>query len=183
MRSFFGLVDLLAILPTYLSLIAPGAQSLLVIRTLRLLRIFRVLRMARYLGEARVLQTAIRASRAKITVFLVFALSMATIAGTTMHLIEGSASGFDSIPKGMYWAVVTMTTVGYGDVAPQTPLGRFLATLLMLMGYGIIAVPTGIVTAELTRASREVSTLACASCSAEGHDPDAIHCKYCGARL
>ncbi|MCB9383206.1 MAG: ion transporter [Bryobacterales bacterium] len=184
-RSFFGIVDLLSILPTYLSLFLVGAQSFLVIRAIRLLRIFRVLKLAHYLGEANVLQRALYASRPKITVFLIAVLNIACIMGALMYLIEGEASGFRNIPVGMYWAIVTMTTVGFGDIAPQTPPGQFLAAILMLMGYGIIAVPTGIVGAEIAKASRGqgVSTQACPVCSAEGHDLDAVHCKYCGGRL
>ena len=183
--SFFGVVDLLAMLPTYLSVFFVGSQSLLVIRALRLLRLFRVLKLGHYLAEARVLRTALLASRAKITVFLVSILSIAIIAGALMYLIEGSAGGFDSIPRGVYWAIVTMTTVGYGDIAPQTVLGQFAAGCLMILGYGIIAVPTGIVSVELAQASRAqpVSTQACLECSAEGHDADAVYCRYCGADL
>ena len=181
--SFFGLVDLIAVIPTYLSLLVTGTQSLLVIRTLRLLRIFRVLKLAKYLGEAHVLLAALRASRAKITVFLVAVLSIVVIMGSTMYLVEGEEHGFTSIPTSMYWAVVTMTTVGYGDITPTTVLGRTLSAMLMILGYGIIAVPTGIVSAELVRAPKTVSTQACPSCSAEGHDHDATHCKYCGTSL
>ena len=183
--SFFGLVDLLSLLPTYLSIFIEGTQPLLVIRALRLLRIFRVLKLAQYLGQAEELRAALRASRPKITIFLIAVLNIACIMGALMYLVEGEASGFNNIPVGMYWAVVTMTTVGFGDIAPATPMGQFLATILMLMGYGIIAVPTGIVTAEITRAARfrPVSTQACPACSIEGHDHDAVHCKYCGAKL
>jgi len=182
--SFFGLVDLCAILPTYLSLLLPGSQSLLVIRSLRLLRIFRVLKLARYLSEARALRLALRASRAKITVFLATVLAVVAIVGAGMYLIEGPENGFTSIPMAMYWAIVTMTTVGYGDISPHTPLGQLLAALLMVIGYGMIIVPTGIVSAEMAqRALRPVSTQACPSCSREGHDADARHCKWCGAAL
>ena len=184
-RSFFGLVDLLSILPTYLSLFFVGAHSLLVIRAIRLLRIFRILKLAHYLGEANVLRQALYASRPKITVFLIAVLNIACIMGALMYLIEGEASGFNNIPVSMYWAIVTMTTVGFGDIAPKTPPGQFLAAILMLMGYGIIAVPTGIVGAEIARAGRSkpVSNQACPVCSAEGHDSDAAHCKYCGGKL
>ncbi|MEZ5361267.1 MAG: ion transporter [Bryobacterales bacterium] len=183
--SFFGVVDLLSILPTFLSLFLVGAQSFLVIRAIRLLRIFRVLKLAHYLGEANVLQRALYASRPKITVFLIAVLNIACIMGALMYLIEGESSGFRNIPVSMYWAIVTMTTVGFGDIAPQTPPGQFLAAILMLMGYGIIAVPTGIVGAEIAKAGRQqtVSTQACPVCGAEGHDLDAVHCKYCGGRL
>jgi voltage-gated potassium channel len=182
--SFFGVVDLLAILPTYISLVVPGSQYLLVIRVLRVLRIFRVLKLANYLKEARQLTAAMRSSRRKITVFLFTVLTLVVILGSLMYMIEGEASGFTSIPQGVYWAIVTLTTVGYGDISPATPLGKALAAVVMILGYGIIAVPTGIVTVELSRAaSGRVSTQACESCGAEGHDVDAVHCKYCGAKL
>ncbi len=182
--SFFGVVDLLAIVPTYLSMLLPGAQTLLVIRALRLLRVFRVLKLARFVEESHVLGRALRASRHKITVFLGTVLTLVLIVGTLMYLIEGEANGFDSIPRSMYWAIVTLTTVGYGDIAPTTVLGQMLASLVMILGYSIIAVPTGIVTVELSKATQgQVSTQACPQCSAEGHDTDAKHCKYCGARL
>lgn len=183
-RSFFGVVDLLAILPTPLSVLIPGAQSLLVVRVVRLLRVFRVLKLASFTDQAEVLIHALRASRAKITVFLGAVLSGVVIAGALMYLVEGEASGFDSIPRAMYWAVVTMTTVGYGDIAPQTTLGRVIASALMVVGYGIIAVPTGIVSVELANAARlPVSTEACPACGQQGHDLDAIFCKHCGTRL
>ena len=182
-RSFFGIVDLLAIAPTYLALVVPAAHSLLVIRSLRLLRVFRILKLAHFLGEAQVLVTALRASRRKIIVFLGGIVTIVVIVGTLMYVIEGEEHGFTSIPTSMYWAVVTMTTVGYGDIAPRTPLGQLLASLLMILGYGIIAVPTGIVSVELAHAGRAVSRQACPACGAEGHDVDATHCKYCGARL
>ncbi len=183
-RSLFGIVDLLSILPTYLSLFLVGAQSFLVIRAIRLLRIFRVLKLAQYIGEAAVLRQALHASRPKITVFLITVLNIACIMGALMYLIEGEASGFRNIPVSMYWAIVTMTTVGFGDIHPTTPPGQFLAALLMLMGYGIIAVPTGIVGAEIAKAGHKpVSTQSCPTCSAEGHAHDALHCKYCGNRL
>ncbi len=187
--SFFGIVDLLAVLPSYLSLFFAGAHTLLLIRGLRLLRIFRVLKLAHYLGEADELLLALRASRPKITVFLMTVTTVASIVGALMYLIEGEETGFDSIPAGMYWAIVTMTTVGFGDIAPQSAMGRLLATALMLLGYGIIAIPTGVVTSEIVRAGFErarrqgISTQACPGCSAEGHDLDARHCKYCGERL
>jgi voltage-gated potassium channel len=182
--SFFGLVDLTAILPTYLSLFIGGAQTLIVIRALRLLRVFRILKLAQFVGEASLLARALKASRRKILVFLGAVSTLVLIIGALMYLIEGEGNGFTSIPQSIYWAVVTLTTVGYGDVAPQTVLGKFLASLVMIIGYAIIAVPTGIVTVELGRAGRKaVSTQACPQCGAEGHDPDAVHCKYCGAKL
>ena len=182
--SFFGLVDLTAILPTYLSLFVGGAQSLSVIRALRLLRVFRILKLAHFVGESRVLVQALLASRRKILVFLGAVSTLVLIIGSLMYLIEGEESGFTSIPQSIYWAIVTLTTVGYGDLAPQTVLGKALASLVMIIGYAIIAVPTGIVTVEMNRARKEsVSTQACPQCGAEGHDPDAVHCKYCGAKL
>jgi voltage-gated potassium channel len=182
-RSFLGVVDLLAILPTYLALVVPEAHTLLVIRSLRLLRVFRILKLAQFLGEAHQLQQALRASRRKITVFLGTIATIVVIVGTLMYVIEGEEHGFTSIPVSMYWAVVTMTTVGYGDIAPRTALGQLVAALLMILGYGIIAVPTGIVTVELAHAGRAVSRQACPACGAEGHDVDAVHCKFCGALL
>lgn len=185
-RSFFGVVDLLAILPSYLSLFLPGSQYLFTVRTLRLLRIFRILKLTEYLVEAQVLTSALRASRHKISVFILTVLTLVIIIGSVMYIIEGEENGFDSIPNSIYWAIVTLTTVGYGDLSPQTPAGKALASLVMILGYGIIAVPTGIVTVELSQASRalkRVSTQSCPSCGSEGHDADAVHCKYCGARL
>jgi voltage-gated potassium channel len=182
--SFFGIVDLLAILPTYLSVMLPGSQYLLTIRSLRLLRIFRVLKLSEYLSEADTLMTALHASRRKISVFLFAVMTLVIIIGSLIYVIEGEEHGFTDIPTSVYWAIVTLTTVGYGDLSPHTPLGKILASVVMILGYGIIAVPTGIVTAELTRASHlPITTTACPDCSAEGHDPDAVHCKYCGARL
>lgn len=183
-RSFYGVVDLLAILPTYLSLVIPGTQSLLVIRALRLLRVFRVLKLVHFVGEARQLRIALRASARKIIVFLYVVLTVVIIVGATMHLIEGEANGFTSIPVSIYWAIVTMTTVGYGDIAPQTALGKILASIIMIMGYGIIAVPTGIVSVELAGVTgRHITTQACPDCCAEGHERDAVHCKFCGGKL
>jgi voltage-gated potassium channel len=182
-RSFFGIVDLLAVLPTYLSFLIPGAQGLTVIRVLRLLRVFRVLKLARFLGEANVLTHALHASRHKVGVFLGTLACIVVIMGSAMYLIEGPEAGFTSIPRGMYWAIVTMTTVGYGDIAPDSVLGQSLAAVLMIMGYAIIAVPTGIVSAEIIQASREPTTRSCASCSSEGHGWDAQYCSDCGAEL
>jgi len=182
--SFFGIVDFLAIVPTYLSLFVFGTQSLIVIRALRLLRVFRVLKLAHFVGEARLLRAAIRASVRKMIVFLGTVLTMVLIVGAVMYLVEGEASGFTSIPQSIYWAIVTMTTVGYGDIAPATLLGKMLASLVMIVGYGIIAVPTGIVTVEIASAHRKaISTQACPRCSADGHDPDAVFCKYCASKL
>jgi len=184
-RSFFGVVDLLSILPTYISVLLPGAQSLLVIRGLRLLRVFRVFKLGHFLGEANVLRRALASSRHKIAIFLGTILILVTILGTAMYLIEGAEHGFSDIPTAVYWSIVTMTTVGYGDIAPQTPLGKTLAALVMILGYAIIAVPTGIVTAEIVEeaAARRVTTRTCPHCTAEGHDPDARFCKLCGEAL
>ena len=184
-RSFYGVVDLLAVVPTYLSLFFAGTQSLLVIRVLRLLRVFRVLKLAHFVGEAHLLGAALRASSRKIVVFLGTVLSVVLIVGTVMYLIEGEEAGFTSIPQGMYWAIVTMTTVGYGDLAPQTPVGKLLASAVMILGYGIIAVPTGIVTVEIADAARKFGThtQACPECGSDGHAVDARFCKYCGGKL
>lgn len=184
--SFFGLVDLLALLPTYLSFFIPGAQSLLVVRILRLLRVFRVLKLGHFLGEADVLMVALRGSRRKIIVFLVAVVGLVVIMGALMYLIEGAEGGYDSIPRAIYWAVVTVTTVGFGDITPKTPIGQLVASVLMIMGYGIIAVPTGIVSVEMAQAGRKaslVSTQACPSCGRSGHDHDAVCCKFCGTPL
>jgi voltage-gated potassium channel len=183
--SFFGIVDLLAILPTWVSLVFPGAQALLVVRVLRLLRVFRVLKLSRHLTEAHTLGRALRASSRKITVFLLAVCSLVVVIGSLMYVIEGAEHGFTSIPVSMYWAIVTLTTVGYGDISPKTPLGQMLASVVMILGYGIIAVPTGIVTAELTAGARTptVSGQACPACGAEGHDGDARFCRLCGAAL
>jgi len=182
--SFFGIVDLLAVLPTYLSLLLPGGQYLIVIRILRVLRVFRVLKLAQYVGEARTLGAALRASRYKIIVFLFTVLTIVVVVGSMMFIIEGPEAGFTSIPRGVYWAVVTLTTVGYGDIHPLSPVGQFLAALVMIMGYGIIAVPTGIVTVELAhQAQRTGSSLSCPGCGSEDHDGDARHCKECGTEV
>ncbi len=182
--SFFGIVDLISILPSYLSLLIPGTQYLLVIRILRLLRIFRVLKLAEYLHESGVLGQALWASRRKISVFLLTVATLVVIIGTLIYVVEGEAHGFTDIPTSIYWAVVTLTTVGYGDLAPRTALGKALASIAMLLGYGIIAVPTGIVTLELRRATASpVSGQSCPVCGREGHDADAAYCKYCGGKL
>ena len=180
--SFFGVIDLLSILPTYLSLIIAGGQYLLVIRVLRLLRVFRVMKLVQYVGEANFLMRALRASRRKIAVFLLSVFLLMVIFGAVMYIVEGPEHGFTSIPRSIYWAIVTMTTVGYGDISPQTDLGQVIASVVMILGYGIIAIPTGIVTAEMSFAPR-VSTQNCPQCSAEGHAFDARHCKFCGAKL
>ncbi len=183
--SFFGLVDLLAILPTYLSLVFFGSRYLAVVRILRVLRIFRVLKLGHHTKEAGVLMRALRASRRRILVFLSTVLTLVVVIGALMYVIEDPAHGFTSIPRSVYWAIVTLTTVGYGDISPQTALGQSLAALVMILGYSIIAVPTGIVTVEWAQVSRRErsNTQACPSCSAEGHDDDAIYCKFCGVKL
>ncbi|NLP11205.1 ion transporter [bacterium] len=182
--SFYGIIDLLAIVPTYFSLVFPGGQYFLTFRIMRLLRIFRVLKLSEYLNEANVILTALMASRRKISVFLLTVFLLAVIMGSLMYVVEGEANGYTSIPTSIYWAIVTMTTVGYGDLAPQTAVGKMLASIIMMLGYAILAVPTGIVTVEISQASKKkVSTQACPECGAEGHDYDAKHCKYCGARL
>jgi voltage-gated potassium channel len=184
--SFFGIVDLLSILPTYVAIILSGSQYLMVIRILRLLRMFRVLKMAHHFGQANVLMNAFRNSGAKIAVFLFFMLILVSLEGTMMYLIEGAHNpGFESIPQSIYWAIVTVTTVGYGDVAPLTVIGKMLASLIMLSGFSIIAVPTGIVTAEIGREMRRVKMdeRECAQCGWKGHDPAANYCKHCGNKL
>ena len=182
--SFFGIVDLLATLPTWISLLIPGSQSLLVIRALRLLRVFRVLKLTHFLGEFDVLATAIRSSARKIIIFIGTLIILVVIIGTAMYLIEGEENGFTSIPVSMYWAVVTMTTVGYGDITPHTVPGQFLAALAMVTGYGIIAVPTGIFTAEIFHIARgSITTRHCGNCQTEGHDRTARFCKDCGEEL
>lgn len=181
-RSFFGVVDLLSVLPTYIGLFITGTHYLLVVRILRLLRVFRVLKLGQYMSEAAILRQAISASQKKISVFLLAVVTIVVIVGALMYLVEGPAGGFDDIPTSMYWAIVTLTTVGYGDISPVTPMGKFLASVLMLVGYGIIAVPTGIVTSELSRAAQP-SSVVCPVCERTGHASDARYCKYCGAEL
>ncbi len=185
--SFYGVVDLLAILPTYLvalPIFHERAQGLSVIRALRLLRAFRIFKLAHMLSEAKSLREAIWASRAKIAVFLTFILISVVIVGSAMHLIERGTPGFDSIPESMYWAIVTMTTVGYGDISPVTPAGKTMAACMMMLGYCMIIVPTGIVSAEIASAGgKRVTTRTCPNCMSEGHDQDAQYCKYCSEEL
>ncbi|MDJ0925865.1 MAG: ion transporter [Acidimicrobiia bacterium] len=180
-RSFFGIVDLMAILPVYLSVLWPGTQSLLVIRSLRLLRVFRVFKMAHWLSEANYLIRAIRASSRKIVVFLVVVILINVIVGSTMYLIEGPENGFDSMFRGLYWSIVTMSTVGFGDIAPSTPLGQVLAAILMITGYSVIAVPTGIVSAEVAVSGQREKS--CPGCGSAVHSRTARFCDACGSAL
>lgn len=180
--SFFGIVDLLAVVPTYLDVLIPGTHYLFVIRVLRLLRIFRVLKLVAFVGEAETLMRALGASRRKIMVFLLGVLAIVVIVGTAMYVLEGEGNGFTSIPVSIYWAIVTVTTVGYGDLSPQTGAGQTLAAFLMIIGYAIIAVPTGIVSVEIAHAAG-ISTQACPRCAAQGHPVDARFCHRCGASL
>ena len=184
--SFFGIIDLLAILPAYLSFfVIAGTHSLMVIRAFRLIRIFRIFKLGHFLSEGNVILDALRASRVKISVFLTFVCLLVVIIGSMMYLIEGGeGSGFSSIPRSIYWAIVTLTTVGYGDITPATEVGQFLSAVVMILGYAIIAVPTGIVSAEMVKGSHsQISTQACRYCGAEGHDHDAVYCRMCGERL
>jgi len=181
--SFYGIIDFISVIPTYLALFFVGGQYLLVIRALRLLRIFRILKLSRYMGEASTLVAALKASRHKITVFLGAVFTIVIVMGTMMYMIEGGENGFTSIPRSVYWAIVTLTTVGYGDIAPQTILGQTLASVIMVMGYAIIAVPTGIVTAELTMAQKQRPRLSCSKCGMENHTPEASYCHKCGNKL
>ena len=179
------MIDLLGWLPTIIEALIPGSHYLTTVRILRVLRVFRVLKLTHYLDEAEFLTDALRTSRRKILVFLSSVVILVTVLGSIMYLVESSEDQFTSIPQSIYWAIVTLTTVGYGDITPVTTLGKFLSSIVMIMGYAIIAVPTGIVSAEFIRAGekREVSTQACPACSAEGHEPDAKFCKFCGASL
>ena len=182
--SFFGVVDILAIIPTYLSLVIAGSQYLLVVRILRVLRVFRILKFVQYIGEARLLMTALRSARRKILLFLFAVLTLVVVIGSVMYLVEGAQNGFTSIPRSIYWAIVTLTTVGYGDISPQTPLGQTLASVIMIIGYGIIAVPTGIVTVEMGHlAGKGTHGRACGACGHSAHEEDAVFCKICGAAL
>lgn len=184
--SFYGIVDLLSILPTYIAFFYPSAVYLIVVRIMRVLRVFRILKLLRYMGEANMLYTALLQARRKIFVFLFSVVTLIIIFGALMFIIEGGENGFDNIPQSIYWAIVTITTVGYGDIAPQTPLGQFIAAIAMICGYAIIAVPTGIIGAELMQQVQErgkapkTQDSECTSCKATGHDLDARHCKYCG---
>lgn len=184
--SFYGIIDLVSILPTYIALIYPEAIYLIVVRIMRVLRVFRILKLLRYMGEANILYTALLQARRKIFVFLFSILVLIIIFGTLMFIIEGEENGFNNIPQSIYWAIVTITTVGYGDIAPQTPIGQFIAAIAMICGYAIIAVPTGIIGAELMQQVQQHNAAPnnrsneCSGCKATGHDLDARHCKYCG---
>lgn len=185
--SFYGIIDLISIIPTYLAIFIVGAQYFMVVRSFRLLRVFRVLKMVRFLGEARMLTEALKASRIKITVFLVTVICVVFIMGTAMYIIEGGQNGFTSIPTSIYWCIVTLTTVGYGDISPQSAWGKAFASLIMIIGYGIIAVPTGIVTAEMGKAYNRKSDhdpdTVCPDCGETGHEIRASFCKHCGHAL
>ena len=183
--SFFGIIDLLSVLPTYFALFVPEVSAFLDIRILRLLRIFRIFKLTLYITEYVRLAHALRASGRKILIFLSVVLMAVLILGTVMYVVEGPENGYTSIPMAMYWATVTMTTVGYGDITPQTGLGRLIASFMMLLGWGILAVPTGIVTAEMTslRMNRKPTTRTCHNCLSEGHDEESKFCKDCGEKL
>lgn len=183
MVSWFGIIDLLSILPSYLALMYLGQSSLRIIRVMRLLRVFRVLKLFGFVSQAKQLKIALKQSLPKITVFLLAVLVATVLLGTLMYIIEDKESGFTSIPRSIYWAIVTLTTVGYGDIVPHTPIGQALAGFIMIIGYAIIAVPTGIVSLEMSRTSDSTNTHSCPSCSKEGHDDDAEHCKFCGEGL
>lgn len=184
--SFYGIIDFLAILPTYLSMLIAGSQYLMVIRIFRMIRVFRILKLGRFIGATELLKKSILSSRHKIFVFLEVVLTVVFIMGSLMYLIEGPESGFTSIPRGIYWAIVTLTTVGYGDIAPVTVLGQFVASVVMILGYAIIAVPTGIITVEMQRAESKklpLNTQVCSNCYHDLHDDDARFCKRCGSEL
>jgi len=184
--SFYGVIDLLAILPSYLSIIIAGSQYLMVIRIFRMIRVFRILKLGRFIGATELLKASFIASRHKIAVFLEVVLAVVFLMGSLMYLIEGPESGFTSIPRGIYWAIVTLTTVGYGDIAPVTVLGQFVASLVMILGYAIIAVPTGIITVEMQKAEakrQQLNTQVCSNCYLDNHDDDAKFCRRCGSEL
>jgi voltage-gated potassium channel len=182
--SFFGIVDLLTILPAFIGLFIPGALNLIVIRILRMLRLFRIFKLGRYVEKSGFLLKALRASRPKITVFLFTIFSVVTIVGSLMYLIEGPENGYSNIPESMYWAIVTVSTVGYGDISPQTPVGKAIASALMILAYGILAVPTGIITYELAQASkRPLLSRTCPRCNSKDHAPEAVFCNKCGEKL
>ena len=187
--SFFGLIDLFSVIPTYLSVLLPGGEVLAVVRILRVLRVFRILKLVQYMGEADVLVATLKASRFKIAVFLITVMSIVVVIGSIIYLIEGPENGFTSIPRGLYWSIVTLTTVGYGDVTPQTGLGQALAAMLMIMGYALIAVPTGLFSAEFVQQNESHRKMlntpvqSCAGCGSLEKDPKAGYCRYCGQKL
>lgn len=185
--SFFGVIDFLSAIPKFLSIFFVGTQVLVALRSLRLLRVFRILKLARYLGESKKLTTSLRASRTRISVFLFAIMIICVILGTVMYLIEGSENGFTSIPRSVYWAIVTLTTVGYGDIAPRTISGQFIASIIMILGYAIIAIPTGIITSEMSKdkseSELEVNSKSCRNCTAEKHHHNAEFCYKCGEKL
>lgn len=181
--SFYGIIDLLSTIPKYISLVLIGSHNLAALRALRLLRVFRILKLARYIGASNKLMLALKQSKAKIAVFLFFVLILCMILGTVMYMVEGAENGFTSIPRSVYWAIVTLTTVGYGDIAPGTPLGQFIASIVMILGYAIIAIPTGIVSSELTKTHIQTNTQACPNCLKDSHQDNAEFCYHCGHKL
>ncbi|MGM0598522.1 MAG: ion transporter [Candidatus Rifleibacteriota bacterium] len=181
--SAYGMIDFFAIFPSYLSVLIPNTRYFSVIRVLRVLRIFRILKLAHYLEEGELILKALKSSRRRIQVFVFSVFLLVIIIGSLIYVIEGEKNGFTSIPISIYWAIVTLTTVGYGDISPVTPLGQALSALIMIIGYGIIAIPTGIVTAEMISSGKKITTQVCKDCNREGHDEDAVYCKYCGKRL
>lgn len=181
--SFYGLIDFFSTIPKYLSFFFMGTNHLVALRALRLLRVFKILKLSQFLGASLHLAKALKASRVRISVFLLFVLILCVILGTVMYIIEGANNGFTSIPRSIYWAIVTLTTVGYGDIAPQTALGQFIASAVMILGYAIIAIPTGIVSTEIAKTQVNTNTQACSNCSKEGHNDDAIYCYHCGSKL
>ena len=181
--SFMGIIDFLSIIPTYLVFLYPPIHVLVDIRAIRLIRVFRVFKLSRYLRGANIMQIALKSSRPKIIVFLLSVVLIVIILGTLMYIVEGQKNGFENIPKSIYWSVVTLTTVGYGDVVPLTTTGKFLASIILIFGYGFIAVPTGIVSAAIAKSASKITTQSCRVCSREGHDLDAKYCKFCGASL
>ena len=182
--SFYGIIDLLSTIPKYLSFILVGSHNLAALRALRLLRVFRILKLARYIGASNKLLVALRASKAKIAVFIFFIVIICVILGTVMYMIEGEENGFTSIPRSVYWAIVTLTTVGFGDIAPQTPIGQLIASVIMILGYGIIAIPTGIVSSEMTKFNNiNTNTQSCPNCLADNHKDKAEFCYNCGNKI
>ena len=182
--SFYGIIDLVAVLPAYIDLIFPGLHFLLALRALRLLRVFRILKLVNFIGAADSLMLALKQSRTKIAVFLFAVVVMCVILGTVMYMIEGPENGFTSIPMSIYWTIVTLTTVGFGDITPQTALGQFFSTIIMILGYGIIAVPTGLITAGfIAKKQQDDNTQSCPNCAAEHHRDDAIYCYHCAKEL